>query len=121
MQAQGALGQQACSQKSGHALASKAQLQVLLVLLFFLGVALREGLELGIERGLQLPQMLCVLPESNVHAEKASGHMRLIIGYGEKSHEILYSDSWGLGHELKRMPVPDAWTITTGLATIEPL
>ena len=49
------------------------------------------------------------------------GHMRLIIGYNLKTNEILYSDSWGPGHELKRMPAADAWTMTTGLDTIEPL
>ncbi len=48
------------------------------------------------------------------------GHMRLIIGYNEKTQEILYSDSWGLGHELKRMPLADAWAVTTNLASVEP-
>ena len=49
------------------------------------------------------------------------GHMRLIIGYNEKTKEIIYSDSWGMGHEMKRMPLSDAWTITMGLDAIEPL
>jgi hypothetical protein len=49
------------------------------------------------------------------------GHMRLIIGYNEKTDEIFYSDSWGPGHELKRLSTADAWTITTGLASIEPI
>ena len=47
--------------------------------------------------------------------------MRLIIGYDPGAHEVFYSDSWGLGHELKKMPVANAWTITTGLFTLEPL
>jgi len=47
--------------------------------------------------------------------------MRLIIGYNAKTNEILYSGSWGMGHELKRMPLADAWAITTGLCTVEPL
>ena len=47
--------------------------------------------------------------------------MRLIVGYNAKTEEILYSDSWGAGHELKRMKADDAWTITTGLMTVEPL
>ncbi|MCQ2391033.1 MAG: cysteine peptidase family C39 domain-containing protein [Kiritimatiellae bacterium] len=42
-------------------------------------------------------------------------HMRLIIGYNEIRDEILYSDSWGDGHELKRMSSADALAITTGL------
>jgi len=49
------------------------------------------------------------------------GHMRLVIGYNEQNAEILYSDSWGPGHELKRMPAADAWAITTGISTVEPL
>lgn len=48
------------------------------------------------------------------------GHMRLIIGYNDKTREILYSDSWGAGHELKRMPLDRAFAITTGLFSIEP-
>lgn len=48
------------------------------------------------------------------------GHMRLIIGYNPKSQEIIYSDSWGAGHERKRMKLDDAWTITTALLSIEP-
>ncbi len=49
------------------------------------------------------------------------GHMRLIIGYNEKTDEILYSDSWGPGNELKRMPAGNAWAVTTGLSVVEPL
>lgn len=52
--------------------------------------------------------------------QNAGGHMRLIIGYNNTKQEILFSDSWGAGHELKRMPATDAWTITTGLTTLEP-
>ncbi len=44
-------------------------------------------------------------------------HMRLIIGYNDKERKIIYSDSWGAGHEYKKMSWEDAWTITnfTGL------
>ena len=52
--------------------------------------------------------------------QASGGHMRLIIGYNSKTGEILYSDSWGAGHELKRMAADDAWTITTGAMSIEP-
>ena len=53
--------------------------------------------------------------------QNAGGHMCLIIGYNTQKEEILFSDSWGAGHELKRMSAADAWTITTGALTIEPL
>ena len=49
------------------------------------------------------------LPQAN------GGHMRLVIGYNEKTGEIIYSDSWGMGHEEKRMKAADAWTITNNL------
>jgi hypothetical protein len=64
--------------------------------------------------------MLGLVPESNA-PKGIGGHMRLIIGYNRETNEILYSDSWGPGHELKRMPADDAWTITTGMDAIEPI
>lgn len=55
-------------------------------------------------------------PEVHGHG----GHLRLIIGLNERTSEILYSDTWGPGHELKRMSLSDAWAITLGLYTLEP-
>lgn len=63
---------------------------------------------------------LGLIPEPHV-PQSGGGHMRLIIGYNLKTQEILYSDSWGAGHELKRMQIDNAWTITTQVLTIEPL
>jgi hypothetical protein len=48
------------------------------------------------------------------------GHMRTIIGYNSKTDEVLFSDSWGAGHELKRMKGRDACAATLGLYHIEP-
>ena len=71
-----------------------------------------------------IPLLWCVqlglLSEKGL-PQGGGGHMRLIIGYNPKTQEILYSDSWGAGHELKRMAADDAWTMTTQLLTIEPL
>ncbi len=64
--------------------------------------------------------MLGVVPEQKA-PHVIGGHMRLIIGYNDQTGEILYSDSWGPGHELKRMPADDAWTMTTSMDMIEPL
>ncbi len=64
--------------------------------------------------------MLGMVPETKA-PKGIGGHMRLIIGYNTDTQEILYSDSWGPGHELKRMPADDAWTMTTGMDTIEPI
>lgn len=72
------------------------------------GVPLLWCVQLGLIKEREIPQA-------------NGGHMRLIIGYNPKTQEILYSDSWGAGHELKRMKMDDAWTITTQLMTIEPI
>jgi len=63
---------------------------------------------------------LGVFPEPGL-PQTAGGHMRLIIGYNAKTKEILYSDSWGAGHELKRMPEDWAFTITDSAFALRPL
>ena len=63
---------------------------------------------------------LGLFPEPGL-PQTAGGHMRLIIGYNDRKNEILYSDSWGAGHELKRMPAEWAWTITHSLMYMKPL
>lgn len=75
-----------------------------------------------IDRGVPLlwSVTLGLLPEDRVTPQMIGGHMRLIIGYNPKTHDVYYSDTWGLGHELKKMPLPNAWTITNGLFTLEP-
>ena len=72
------------------------------------GVPLFWGVKLGIYPEPGLPQA-------------AGGHMRLVIGYNDKKKEILYTDSWGAGHELKRMPADWAWTISHCLLYMKPL
>lgn len=57
-------------------------------------------------------------PPLNING--AGGHMRMIIGYNEKTGELLYSDSWGPGHDLKRMPMDEAWAILTGMYVLKP-
>jgi hypothetical protein len=64
--------------------------------------------------------LLGIYPEPGI-PQTAGGHMRLIVGFNEKKNEILYSDSWGAGHELKRMPLDWAWTITRSLMYLKPL
>ena len=64
--------------------------------------------------------LLGIYPEPGI-PQSAGGHMRLIVGFNEKKNEILYSDSWGAGHELKRMPLDWAWTITRSLMYMKPL
>ena len=46
---------------------------------------------------------------------QVGSHVRMIIGYNEDRDEILFTDSWGSGHELKHMAAVEAMAITTGL------
>lgn len=82
----------------------------------------QRAIQTSIDKGEPLlwSVMLGLVPESGL-PQVAGGHMRLIIGYNSKTQEIMYSDSWGAGHELKRMPATDAWMITTGLTGVEPM
>lgn len=48
------------------------------------------------------------------------GHLRLIIGYNWKKNHIIYSDSWGQGHDKKVLPLDKAFTITESLFSLEP-
>lgn len=60
-----------------------------------------------------------VIPERGI-PQAGGGHMRLIIGYNEKTDQVIYSDSWGAGHEFKKMPFADAFTVSMNLITIKP-
>lgn len=75
-----------------------------------------------IERGIPLlwSVQLGLLPEEKLGPNAHGGHMRLIVGINARTQEIYYSDTWGFGHELKKMPLTHAWTITDGLFTLEP-
>lgn len=48
------------------------------------------------------------------------GHMRMIVGYNAKTSEFIYSDSWGPGHEEKRMSMDDAWVMNRGYFAVTP-
>lgn len=73
------------------------------------GVPLLWSLELG--RFPEIPQL---------NPQLVGGHMRMIIGYNDKTKELIFSDSWGSGHEAKRMKMPHAYRATHGLFVIKP-
>ena len=56
------------------------------------------------------------VPETPAIPQASGGHMRLIVGYTPDS--VVYTDSWGAGHERKLMKWEDAIAISTGLRTI---
>ena len=65
--------------------------------------------------------MVGLYPETPpLHIRGAFGHIRLIVGLNPKTDEVLYSDTWGAGHELKRMPFSDAWAMTVSLHVVKP-
>jgi hypothetical protein len=63
--------------------------------------------------------MLGLVKESEI-PQSFGGHMRLIIGINTRTGDIYYTDTWGAGHELKKMTLADAWAITTGLYCLHP-
>lgn len=63
---------------------------------------------------------LGLVPENPELPQAEGGHIRLIIGYNAKTQEIIYTDSWGAGHELKHMLLADAYIITTGIFHLRP-
>ena len=63
----------------------------------------------------------CMLAVAPADARtRPGGHMRTIVGYNAERVEVIYSDTWGAGHEWKRMPIDQAWLISTGLFTLIP-
>lgn len=73
------------------------------------GIPLFWGLTLG-----KYPEQPAIAPQAG------GGHMRLIIGYNDKTGYLLFSDSWGAGHELKRMTLANAYSATNGLFVMTP-
>ena len=63
--------------------------------------------------------ILGVIPDKSA-PQAAGGHRRLIIGYNDRTGEVIYSDTWGAAHEFKTMSYEDAWTITTRTMYINP-
>ncbi|MFO1484438.1 MAG: C39 family peptidase [Verrucomicrobiaceae bacterium] len=75
------------------------------------GVPLLWGLSLG-----QKPEE----PPLPSGGQISGGHMRLIIGYNTAKNQLIFTDSWGAGHELKRMAMLDAYDVTMGVYSMAP-
>ncbi len=50
----------------------------------------------------------------------SGGHMRMVIGYNSAKNQVIFTDSWGAGHEVKRMNASDAYEATLGLYSMSP-
>jgi Peptidase_C39 like family len=75
------------------------------------GVPLLWGLVLG-----EKPE----IPPLPGDGQVSGGHMRMVIGYNLAKNQVLFTDSWGAGHELKRMAMLDAYDVTMGLYSMAP-
>jgi hypothetical protein len=93
-----------------------------------LGKLIRENVDQG------LPLLWCVMlapgetgvsPGDEPKAPTSSfgprvGHMRLITGYNAKTGGVIYTDSWGAGHERKVMTRGEAEAMTTAVFSMAP-
>jgi hypothetical protein len=59
-------------------------------------------------------------PPLPMGGQVSGGHMRLVIGYNTAKNQLIFTDSWGAGHELKRMAMLDAYDVTMGLYSMAP-
>jgi len=75
------------------------------------GVPLLWGLMLG-----EKPE----IPPLPNAGQTRGGHMRMVIGYNLAKNQVIFTDSWGAGHELKRMALLDAYDVTMGLYSMAP-
>ncbi len=73
------------------------------------GVPLLWGLVIG-----QKPE------EPPLSRQTSGGHMRMMIGYNLAKNQVIFTDSWGAGHEIKRMALLDAYDVTMGLYSMAP-
>ncbi|MDF1849453.1 MAG: C39 family peptidase [Verrucomicrobiales bacterium] len=74
------------------------------------GIPLLWSLELG-----RYPE------EPPISQQTSGGHMRMIIGYNDNEDKIIFSDSWGAGHEFKKMDAAHALSATQGLFLMKPI
>lgn len=63
--------------------------------------------------------VLGIFPEKGI-PQTIGGHMRLIIGYNQEENTIIYSDSWGLTHAKKTMPMKQACAMSFRLWVLRP-
>lgn len=76
----------------------------------------------SIDKG--IPMVWCTFVFKNTKEGQPIGgvsmHMRIINGYNKEKKQIIYTDSWGKGHEKKYMDYNDAWALTMTMLQITP-
>jgi hypothetical protein len=73
------------------------------------GIPLLWSLELG-----RFPE------DPDLKPQTSGGHMRIIIGYNDSTGRLIFSDSWGAGHEFKTIKSSDAYAASMGLFALKP-
>ncbi len=79
----------------------------------------QEVLKAQIDSGTPILWSVILFP-SDQEQQTGGFHARIINGYNEKTDEVIYTDTWGPGHEKKRMKASRAWAISTMLVSISP-
>ena len=70
------------------------------------------------DRKKRMEKMRKEMPRPPVYMQ--GGHMRIIVGYDGEEKVLFYTDSWGPGHELKKMKLDEAYAATYAIMSIEP-
>lgn len=79
---------------------------------------IKKNIDLGIPVVWGL--FLGVVPENGKTPQSMGGHMRLIIGYNKDLSELVFTDTWGAGHEFKTIKSDDAWIVTSFYGIFKP-
>ncbi len=74
----------------------------------------------SIDHGIPLMWMVVIFPGDLRQQPKPSFHARLINGYNPNTKEIIYTDTWGPGHERKTMKLSEAWAISNMILNVRP-
>ncbi len=75
----------------------------------------------NIDAGIPLCWVTLTLPhQADNKTDMIQPHMRIINGYNTRTGDVIYTDSWGIGHEKKVMSSQDAWGITQMLCAMTP-
>ncbi len=77
----------------------------------------------NIKKGIPLlwSMQLGLKPENpRINPQTSGGHMRIIHGYNIVENKIVFTDSWGAGHNFKTMDADDAYDVTQGLYVMTP-
>ena len=83
--------------------------------------AFKEGIVTSVRQGRPLLWSVeHLFPWDRPDGSQGGGHMRLIVGVNQSRDEILYSDSWGVGNEFKRVGFADAWRETDFMSCLSP-